>query len=257
MANILYELVLPNLFFFLAIFAIFLLLQTLIVLFLGWLERQSHDWLMVLMLRVYRHYRRIQTLFGVIGLLLVLVATWILYSLLKTQKPELTLFAVGMLLTVTLLYFILTRLKGKLAIRRFSDRALYAILSLVLYLSILLFIDQKFPFYQRMVYQNVVIPAVVQVERTLDINKADQLLNTFRVMEQNGQCPFKNYQNLNDPNVIHNFLFVATDAAPSQGPRLHQDPSLIIKGNTCTNGTDTFVHSVTGGWYWVTDTAKK
>ena len=259
MTNIYYELVLPNLIFFLAIFLIFLILQAAIIFFLGWLERRSHDWLMVLMLKVYRHYRKVQALFGIVGLLLILGAILILSSILKNAdlKPEITLFAVGMLLAITLLYFVLTRLKGKLSIRRGSDRALYFVLSIILYLSILSLIDQKFPYFQRIVYQNVVIPAVVEVERTLNVNKADQLLNTFRVMEQNGQCPFKNYQGGEDTNVIHNFLFVATDAVPRKGPRLPQNPKLIIQGNNCTNGTDTFVHSVTGAWYWVIDSAKK
>lgn len=258
MANTLYQLVLPNLFFFLAIFAIFLALQAVIVLFLGWLERKSHDWLMVFMLKCYRHYRKVQILFGVAGFLLILGAILILASVLKSadQKPEITLFAVGMLLAITVTYFILTRVKGTLSIRRGSDRALYAVLSMALYLSVLLLIDQKFPFYQRYVYKNVVIPAVVEVERTLNIDKADQLLNTFRVMELNGQCPFKNYQDGQNTNVIHNFLYVATDAAPRKGPSLPETPQLVIQGNNCTNGTDTFVHSVTGGWYWVIDSAK-
>jgi hypothetical protein len=260
MTNTLYELILPNLLFFLAIFLIFLILQVAIVFFLGWLEHKTHDWLMVFMLKIYRHYRKVQALFGTLGLLLILGAVWILASLLKNadQKPEITLFAVGMLLVITVLYFVLTRLKGKLSIRRFGDRALYFALSIILYLAILLMIDQKFPFYQRYVYQNVVIPSVVEVSRTLNINKAEQLLFTFRAMEQNGQCPFKDYQDGNDTNVIHNFLYVATDRVtkPRKGPKLPQDPTLIIKGNTCTNGTDTFVHSVTGAWYWVTDTVK-
>jgi hypothetical protein len=262
MTNVLYELVIPNLFFFLAIFAIFFALQTAIVIFLEWLERKSHDWLMVFMLRVYRHYRKVQALFGIVGLLLILGAVLILSSILKNAdlKPEIPFFAVVMLLVITVLYFVLTHFKGRLSLRRGSDRALYGILSLVLYLSIMLFIDQRFPFYQRYVYKNVVIPAVVEVEKTLDINKADQLLNTFRAMEQSGQCPFKNYQDGQDTNVIHNFLFVATDAAPQparKGPRLPMDPQRIIQGSNCTDGTDTFVHSVNGAWYWVTDTVKK
>ena len=94
MANTIYELILPNLFFFLAIFLIFLVLQTAIVLFLGWLERKSHDWLMVFMLKCYRHYRKVQALFGIAGFLLILGAILILASILKSadQKPEITLF---------------------------------------------------------------------------------------------------------------------------------------------------------------------
>jgi len=261
MSNALYELVIPNFILLLAISFAFLLVQTIIVLALEWLERKSHDWLMVFILKCYRHYRKIQAFFGMTGLLLTLGVVWILSSLLRNadQKPEIILFAVGMLLAITLLYFILTHLKGKFAIRRQGDRMLYVALSIILYLSILLLIDQKFPHYQRYVYKNIVIPAVAEVERTLDINRADQLLNTFRAMEQNGQCPFKNYLDGQDIDTIHNFLFVATDIAPKprKGPKLPQDPQLIIKGNNCTDGTETFVHSVNGSWYWVTDSAKK
>lgn len=258
MENILYQLVIPNLLFFLVILLIFLILQTVIVFFLGFLERKSHDWLMALMPKIYRHYRRVQSILGVAGLLLILGFVWVFCSILKKAEhtPEITFFAAIMLLVITLLYFILTRLRLTVSIRRRSDRALYFVLSMVLFLSILLLIEQKFPYYRRYVYKNVVIPAVAEVERTLDINKADQLLNTFRVMEQDGQCPFKDFQDGSSTNVIHNFLYVGTDAAPRKGPRLPLNPELIIKGNTCTNGTDTFIHSVTGAWYWVIDTAK-
>lgn len=260
MPNFVYELIIPNLLFFVVIFLIFSILEGAIVLFLQWLEKKTHDWLMVLMLKVYRHYRKVRVMFQGVGLFIAAVVIWLAWSFfVKTAgKPEITVTAIVLLVVITLVYFILTHLRGELSMRKSGDRVLYVALSLVLYFFILVLVDQKFPDYQRFVYKNVVNPAVEQVVSQLDANKKEDLLNQFRAMVKNGQCPFKDYREDKNTNVIHNFIYMTTDfnLKTAKGPSIPDSAVAVLKGKNCTNSTETFLLTDHGVWYWVIDTSK-
>ncbi len=260
MENVIVQAVVPNLIFFAVVFLIFSILEALIVLFMLWLKRKSHDWIMVFMLKCYRYYRKIRLAFQIAGMLLVLAGLWIIWSFLRTVtfKPEITTFAVIMLLVITLVYFVLIRLKGWVSLKGPSDRGLYIAISIILYIFILVLVNQKFPYTRVYVVDKVLNPAVEAIQNQLDANKKAGLLNTFREMAKNHQCPYKDYRDEKNPDIIHNFLYMATDPElqVKVGESVSLSPADIIKGNNCTNGKETFLLTAYGSWYWVIDTAK-
>jgi len=260
MANQIYQFVIPNILFFVVIFLLFFILESLIVFFLLWLENKKHDWLMFFMLKVYRYYRKIRLVFRIGGFLifagvLVIISPYLAVS---APKAETTILALTMLIVMTLIYFILTQLKGRLSIRKLGDKTLYFILSILLYIFILLLINNKFPEYRQYVYKNVVSPVVVSAEKQLDENKREQLLSEFRVMLKNGQCPYKDYHGENNTGLIYNFMYITTDSdlKTSDKPTI-PGASAAINGRVCSNGTETFLITEGGAWYWVIDSAKK
>ena len=260
MANIFYQYVIPNLLFFVVIFLIFTIAQAVIVLFLQWLEHKNHDRLMALALKSYKHYRKIQLIFRLAGILLIILAILIIlpYFDPNNLKPETTIFAGFMLLVITVVYFIVTNLKGKFSIRKRGDKIIYVLLSLILYIFILFLIDQKLPNYRIYVYNNMVNPVIAGIVNQSDANQQEQLLNQFRDMAKTEQCTLKNYKNEKYTGVIHNFLYVATDADLKiiKGPMLPHNNDAKIKGRNCTNGKETFLLTDYGEWYWVIDTTK-
>lgn len=259
MANQIYQFVIPNIFFFVVIFLIFFLLETFVVLFLIWLEHKKHDWLMFFILRCYRYYRKVRLVFRIAGLLILAGVLLIIspYLAVSAPKPHTTILALAMLVMITLVYIVLTHIKGRLSIRRRGDKALYLILSMILYFFILLLINYKFPEYRQYVYKNVVSPVVVSAEKQLDANKKESLLNEFRAMVKNGQCPYKNYHDEKNTDIIHNFLYITTDVdlITRKGPMI-PSASADINGKNCTNGQETFLLTESGEWYWVTSAAK-
>lgn len=254
------QFVIPNLLFFVAVFLAFSILQSVIVLFLIWLEHENHDRIMVLMLKCYKYYRKIQFIFRMAGAVLIAGAVWIMWSLLKSfvGRPELTFFAVGLLFLITLIYFVLIHLKGRLSLKRRGDGALYFALSLVLYFFIIMLVDQKFPDYGRFVVTNLVDPAVTGVEKAVEANNEEKLLNEFRTMARGGQCPADDYRRERQRDVIHNFVYKATDTEfkIKEGEPIPGDISAIIQGRKCTNGTQTFQLTDYGKWYQVIDSQK-
>jgi hypothetical protein len=215
---------------------------------------------MVLMLECYKYYRKIQFIFLVAAVILVVGGVWLVWTLLKSfsGRLELTTVAFILLFLIILIYFVLTNLKGRLSLKRRSDGALYFALSLVLYFFILVVVDQRFPDYQRFVVTNLVDPTVSEVEQSLATGKQDQLLNEFRAMTRNGKCTAVDYRRERNRDVVHNFVYKATDPEfkIAQGEPVPGDLSAIVKGQSCTNGTKTFQLTDYGKWYQVIDTQK-
>lgn len=261
MASILADFIVPNLLFLVFVFLAFSILQSVIVFFLLWLEEQNHERLMVLMLKCYRYYRQLRLMFLAAAVILIGGAAWIIWSFIKslTGRPELTFFAVTMLVIITLIYFILSNLKGALSLRKRSDGILYFVLSLIVYFFILGLVNQKFPGYQHFMVTNVVDPTVSSIERNLQTTKENSLLTVFRDMAKRGQCLRDDYRRERAASDIHNFVYVATDPELAIKPETESagDITDIIVGRKCSDGTDTFQLTDWGKWYWVIDTHKQ
>jgi hypothetical protein len=235
--------------------------EAVIVLFLEWLEHKNRDRIMQFILKCYKHYQKIHIVFEVIGAILLITAIWLILPLLKSSagKPEVTVFAGVILFVITLLYFMLTHIKGRLAIKKRGDRVLYIVLSIILFFFVLILADQKLPDYRRYVYQNVLSPSMAAVEKKVEVSKEEKLLNMFRERVRNGKCPFKDYGKEKDPSIIHNFVYITTDPEfkATAAPASEEEPSSTIKGKNCTAGVDTFLLTEYGSWYRVIDTLKR
>lgn len=255
------KLVIPGLLFFAMIFVFFFITETFIVVFLSWFEEKKHDWLMIFMLRVYKHYRAISILLKIIAILIIILAIWLMWPILVSiaDKPEVSILAVMMLAIITLLYFILTQVQGKLSIQKHGSKILYIILTMVLYFFILILMDQKFPNYRHYLYENVVSPTALAAETKLEAYKKKSLLNDFRKIAKEGKCKYKDYHYEKDDDVVYNFIYIKTDIEfrAKKSPRIPGSNVSTIQGLNCTKGEDTFLVTDYGDWYWVIEAEKK
>ncbi len=252
------QIFIPNMIFFIGILIVFSILEGLIVLFLLWLEKRNRNRVMLLMLRVYKHYRKVNFIFRMAGVLFAVGAVWLIWYLVTplSEKPEVTLFAVIMLFVITIVYLILTHFKGRLSIRKRRDRALYLGLSMVLCVVMLVFIDQKFPDYRRYVVRNVVYQTMEAYEEAKGIIAEDRLIKQFRRMVRKGECPPIDYRTQKFSGVIRNFFYVTTDLEfkVAVGEATLGNLDQIAVGRVCTNDETTYILTHYGRWYWVVDT---
>jgi len=260
MANIIYQYIIPNLLFFIFIFLIFSLTQASIVLFLEWLEYRNDEKLMFLALKSYKYYKKIKFAFNLIAALLIFSVILIIVPYIQSIsiRPEITIFAVFMLAVITLVYFILTNLKGEFIIKKRIDKIIYIVLSLILYVFIIVMINQKLPNYRIYVYDDVVKPIVSGISNQLNADQKKKLLIQLHEMVKNNQCPFKNYKNEKNTGVVHNLFYVATDTdlKTKKSPMLPNNDDMKTRGKVCMNGKDIYILTDYGEWYLLIDTKK-
>lgn len=155
---------------------------------------------------------------------------------------------------MALLYSVNIRKGTKLEVERKIYRAIFFIISVTLYVFILVIANESYGAYVNFVNTQLVNPAVQKIESSLEDQKREELLSTFRQNYLNGECEPIDYTEREEEAGITNFLYITTDPGLAKGGMYDpSDPQTYLKGYACSDSENTFLLTNQGAWYWVTE----
>lgn len=254
----LFEIIIPSVAFFVAFFLVFTLLEMMIVLLLNGFVYHHWSFVADVVMRVkVRHGKlaRFITLTAVIVFIVLLVQYTAVVDVLRSASIEEKLYAAQILLVILLTYLIATRHLAKLDFLKQIHRYLYIYLSTITYVFMVLLVHSQYLNYQQYIRATIIVPIQKNVDIILENRVRQELLKEFRLQIYNKRCPRVDLTTEMIEGTARHFIYVTT----------HPDLSLIkevidedasknyLVGRLCTNGTDSFLLTNYGQWYWVID----
>lgn len=253
------DIIIPSIFYFIAFFVAFSLVETLIILFLNRL--MFHWWGLTvegLTQSKELHGKKIRwaVLFTIVIFSLALLAFTDFWSVLKAAKLPIKVLTLETLLGMILIYLSTTRRLPKLEIEKSIHKYLYLYLSIIVLVLTTIAADRNYERYQDFINAN--IKAVAGgVERKIDAQEKSALIENFRKQLYQGGCEEKNYLDESGGPGVKNFVYVGTSDDLARAVTDFEsdlDPAKFFRGRACTNGVETFLLTEHGRWYWVIDT---
>lgn len=252
----LFEIIIPSTAFFLGFFLAFSLIEMIIVLLLNGFVYKHWSFVADVVLRVkVRHGKlvRLITLVLMAVFILILIRYTSVIQVLMNASLEEKLYAGQILLVIFLTYLIATRRLAKLDFLKQIHRYLYAYLSIITYVFMILLINQQYQPYQEYINARIVVPIQENVETILENRKRKRLLTEFRRQIHNGTCPRVDLSNKMEKGDIEHVVYVTThpDLSLISKPINTNNPKNYLVGRLCSSeGTD-FLLTHYGQWFWI------
>lgn len=254
----LFDIIIPSVFFFIAFFLAYSLIEAMIILFLNRLL--FHYWGFTVekleqSQQLYRKKVKTLTLFAILVLIGALLSFTRFIEILSAATLEIKVLALETLLAMILIYLTTTRKFTTLAVEKTIHKYLYIYLSIIVFTFTIIVADGSYERYKTFINAN--ITAIVKgVERKLEKNYKNDLLAEFRQKIYKGECREIDYVQESEKASAKHFVYVsASDDLRRVKTSLEamNDDEKYFRGRACTNGVETFLLTDHGQWYWVLD----
>ncbi|PIZ70586.1 hypothetical protein COY07_06435 [Candidatus Peregrinibacteria bacterium CG_4_10_14_0_2_um_filter_43_11] len=239
--------------FLIVFFIVFSIAELLLIYGLNHLVRRYWKFFIDTVIRAHVHHPLwIQFLayFSIAVFVIVIFFNTSLLKILYSATPALKGLTLGLPLIMILVYFIMARRSIKLTIEKRLYNYFYIFFSFFLYTVIVLVGNRAYGPYQHFIDSQLIAPAVIEIENTLDHVKKEQLLHQFRSQFKAGECPFTDFSLHERTGLVH-FVHVATDADLAQQYDENSDSAFRFSGYVCHDDENTFLLKPDGNWYWV------
>ena len=258
MSSELFEIIVPSIAFFFGFFLAFTLIEMMIVLLLNGFVFKHWSFVVDVVMRAkVRHGKVI--IFTTLALILVFIAMLFKYTavikVLQNASLEEKLYAVQILLVILLTYRLATSHLLELTFLKQIHRYLFIYISIVIYVLMILLVNNQYKNYQRFINATIVHPIQENVKVVLENRKRKYLLNEFRRQIHNGRCPHVDYTDNLVIGNVKQFVYITTDSNLSISNTTTSDtPKSYTVGRACTYANETFLLTDYGQWFWVIDT---
>lgn len=252
----LFEIIIPSVAFFMAFFLVFTLVEMMIVLLLNGFVFHHWSFIADVVMRVkVRHGKlvRFVTLTAVIVFIVLLTRYTAVVEVLRSASIEEKLYAAQILLVIVLAYLIATRRLAKLDFLKQIHRYLYIYLSTITYVFMVLLVHNQYLSYQQYIRATIIVPIQENVNIILENRERQELLKEFRLQIHNKRCPRVDLTTEMIEGTARHFVYITThpDLSLVKETINEEAPKNYLVGRLCTNGTDSFLLTNYGQWYWV------
>lgn len=250
------DIIVPSIFFFIAFFMAFTLIEMVVILILNRYIYKNWTFFTDIVIRAKAHYSdtvtRIMRVFVVLFLALMITFTSVL-DILKHASFGVKVLAVEMLLIMILIYLRTTRRIPTLNFEKSIHKYLYIYLSAIFYVLTIVAVNQYYPAYQKYINDAIVSPVFASGSDYLESYKRKKLLTEFRHQIYADECPRTDLRTDQNNGKNKHFVYVTThtDLKLIEKPINPKDQKAFLTGRLCSNSEETFLLTDYGQWYWV------
>lgn len=163
------------------------------------------------------------------------------------------IFALEMILAIYFIYLLSTHRLPRLHFMKKIYQYLFAYLSIIVYILMVVLINQYYDVYQHYINAKIVYPIQHKGSLILDNRERQKLLTEFRYQIYSNTCPAIDFTEIKTDSGIQNFVYVTTNAdlKTIQKPINRNNPKAYLSGRLCSDGNKSFLLTDYGQWYWV------
>ncbi len=252
----LFDVIIPSIAFFVAFFLAYSLVEALIILLLNRLMFRTWGFTpekLIQSRELYGQKIKWGTLISIVLLLAVLIRFTGLLQVLQAATPEVKVLAVETFLAMILIYLTTTRPLTRLDVERSIHKYLYVYLSLIVFTFTMLTADRSYGAYKNFINANVTA-TIRGVNQTLESREKDALVDQFRQQIYQRQCPETDFSKTIQKSKVTQFVYVTTNDDLVRAKTSYDEDADVTKdlrGRLCTDGSQTFLLTDHGRWYWV------
>ncbi len=258
MSSELFEIIIPSIAFFIAFFLTFTLIEMLIVVFLNGFVFKHWGFVVNVVMRVkVRHGKAIRLV--MLSLMVIFIGVLLRYTavlkVLLNASLEEKLYAGQILLVIILAYRLATRHLVELTFLKQIHRYLFVYFSVVVYVLMILLINNQYENYKRLINATIVHPIGENVKIVMENRKRKYLLNEFRRQIHNNRCPRTDLTEELKKGETKHFVYITDDPELAiSNVTTSDDPINYTIGRLCSYANETFLLTDNGLWFWVIDT---
>lgn len=250
------DIIVPSIFFFIAFFMAFTLIEMVVILILNRYIYKNWAFIIDVVIRAKVHYgntiERLMRAFVIVFLALMISFTLVL-DILKHASFGVKVLAVEMLLIMILIYLRTTRKIPKLSFMKAIHKYLYIYLSAIFYVLTIVVVNDHYPAYQKYINDAIVNPVSANSSEYIESRKRKKLLTEFRHQIYADECPRTDLRTDQNNGKNKHFVYVTThtDLKLIEKPINPKDQKAFLTGRLCSNSEETFLLTDYGQWYWV------
>ena len=256
MRSEIFDIIVPSIFFFIAFFLAYSLVEAFIILLLNRIMFRTWGFTLEKLKTNHERYGgkiRFVTLFLIGVVIAAMLKLTNLLEILQAATLEIKVLAIETLLAMVLIYLTTTRKLTQFEMEKSIHKYLYIYLSIVVFTFTMLMADTSYARYKDFINANVT--AVVKgAERKLESSYKNDLVADFRKKIYQGECPEINFLTAPAGTGVKNFVYVVTNSDLVRATMAYDadtDTAKDLRGRLCTNNVETFLLTDHGRWYWV------
>lgn len=258
MRSELFDIIIPSVCFFIAFFMAYSFAETMIIVILNRIIFRYWGLTpekLIESRQLYGKKIKFLTFAAVVALLALLTHFTGFIKILLASTTEIKALAAETLLAMALIYITTTRPLTKCEAERSIHKYLYIYLSVIVFIFTIITADQSYGQYKDFINANVTT-TIRGVEKRMEKNEKDTLIEKFRQQIYKGACDEIDYLKKPGGIGVTNFVYISTNDDLIRAKTAYEedtDFSKDLRGRECTNGVETFLLTDHGRWYWVID----
>jgi len=244
--------IIPPLLFFIVFFAIFGLLELMIVYALNILMKKHWEFVVDNLIRARVRYGKQIHLAAIASIVLLFGALYLFtsfFEVVKTASNTVKVLGLFLVLVMIVIYIITSKKMTKTAVERDVHYYIFFVTSIIIYVFLMIAADRGYETYQAYISRNIVEPTVEVVTGDPEAKFRERTLEEFRGNIRVGDCPEVDYALREEAGITH-FVYLETDAEFAQANPEINPEAVGLKGRECVKETR-FILTDEGKWYEV------